>query len=232
MKKKRWILALTLVAVAVTATVLTLQYYGILPKPTYTAQKFGIQVILSPQDFNQNGVDDYTDFLQGSKQDAQNHPTYDGQYVPGGYPPSNIGVCTDVIWRAFRQAGYSLRDMVDQDVQAYPQRYPEIQYRDANIDFRRVKNLWAFFQAYGQELTTDIRDISQWQPGDIVIFDQGKHIGMVSDLRNRHGQPYILHNAGQFRREEDYLGRTQVEAHYRFDASQVPEYVLVAWSEP
>ena len=141
MKKKRWILALTLVAVAVTATVLTLQYYGILPKPTYTAQKFGIRVILSPQDFNQNGVDDYTDFLQGAKQDAQNHPTYDGQYVPGGYPPSNIGVCTDVIWRAFRQAGYSLRDMVDQDVQAYPQRYPEIQYRDANIDFRRVKNL-------------------------------------------------------------------------------------------
>lgn len=231
-KKTPLILALILVAIVAVTTVLALQYYGFLPKPTHTAQEFGIQVIHSPLDYNHNGVDDYTDFLQGAKLDAQNHPTYDGQYVAGGYPPSDIGVCTDVIWRAFRQAGYSLRDMVDQDVQEYPQRYPEIQDRDANIDFRRVKNLWAFFQAYGQELTTDIHDISQWQPGDIVIFDHGKHIGMVSDLRNRHGQPYILHNAGQFRREEDYLGRTQVEAHYRFDASLVPEHVLVPWPEP
>lgn len=71
--------------------------------------------------------------------------------------------------------------------------------------------------------------VDQWQPGDIVIFNGGKHIGVVSDLRNRSGQPYILHNAGQFRREEDYLGRSLVEAHFRFDASRVPQEVLVAW---
>ena len=230
--KKRLALIMAGIAVVILAIVLVLQYYGILPKPTYSAEKFGIDTVYSPCDFNKNGIDDYTDFLLGAKQDAENHPTYDGRYVAGGYPPEEIGVCTDVIWRAFREGGYSLRDMVDQDVQRYPQRYPQIQDRDPNIDFRRVKNLWAFFQAYGLALTTDIHDIQQWQPGDIVIFDGGKHIGMVSDLRNRNGQPYILHNGGQFRREEDYLGRTQVEAHYRFDASLVPEHVLVAWSVP
>lgn len=228
-KRRTWVMILASVGVLVLALVLVLQYYGILPKRTYSSQHFGIDVVYSSQDYNHNGVDDYTDFLLGAKQDAENHPTYDGRYCAGGYPPEDIGVCTDVVWRAFRQAGYSLRDMVDQDVRQYPDRYPDIQYRDANIDFRRVKNLWAFFQAYALELTCDITDIDQWQPGDIVIFNGGKHIGVVSDLRNRSGQPYILHNAGQFRREEDYLGRSPVEAHFRFDASCVPQEVLVAW---
>lgn len=232
MGRKKQVLWLLLAGgVVLIALVLVLQYVGVLPKKTYGAERFGIEVVHSSCDFNGNGVDDYTDFLMGAKEDAQNHPTYDGQYVAGGYPSPDVGVCTDVIWRAFREAGYSLRDMVDQDVQANPRRYPQIQDRDPNIDFRRVKNLWAFFEEYGQELTTDIDDIDQWQPGDIVIFDDGKHIGMVSDLRNWRGRSYILHNGGQLRREEDYLGRSEVVAHYRFDASQVPEEVLVAWNE-
>lgn len=230
-RKKAWVVLLAGVVVLALALVWVLQYYGVLPKKTYTAEHFGIETVHSSRDFNGNGVDDYTDFLLGAKQDAENHPTYDGTYYAGGYPPEDIGVCTDVVWRAFRQAGYSLRDMVDRDVEQHPDRYPEIQYRDANIDFRRVKNLWAFFQAYAQELTTDTHDINQWQPGDIVIFDEGRHIGMVSDLRNRSGQPYILHNGGQLRREEDYLGRSQVEAHFRFDTSRVPQEVLVAWGQ-
>ena len=31
-------------------------------------------------------------------------------------PPDTEGVCTDVIWRAFKNAGYSLKDMVDEDI--------------------------------------------------------------------------------------------------------------------
>lgn len=153
-KRKTWVMILASVGVLVLAVALVLQYYDILPKRTYSSQHFGIDVVYSPQDYNHNGVDDYTDFLLGAKQDSENHPTYDGRYYAGGYPPEDIGVCTDVVWRAFRQAGYSLRDMVDQDVHQYPDRYPDIQYRDANIDFRRVKNLWAFFQAYALELTS------------------------------------------------------------------------------
>ena len=125
-KRKTWVMILASIGVLVLVLVLVLQYYGILPKRTYSSQHFGIDVVYSSQDYNHNGVDDYTDFLLGAKQDAENHPTYDGTYYAGGYPPENIGVCTDVVWRAFRQAGYSLRDMVDQDVRQYPDRYPDI----------------------------------------------------------------------------------------------------------
>ena len=39
------------------------------------------------------------------------------KYYSGGYPPDSEGVCTDVIWRALKNAGYSLKDMVDADMQ-------------------------------------------------------------------------------------------------------------------
>ncbi len=78
-----------------------------------------------------------------------------------------------------------------------------------------MRNLQTYFEEYAEKLTIDTNDVSAWQPGDIVIFDHGNHIGVVSDRRNRKGQPYIIHNAGQPEREEDYLKRAQPEAHYR-----------------
>ena len=196
---------------------------------TYTAEDFGIATILSSVDYNGNGTDDYTDILQGARKDAQNRPTYDGSYYAGGYPPDDIGVCTDVVWRAFKNAGYSLRDMVDKDIRTRPEAYPKIETPDNNIDFRRVRNLRIFFDTYAIALTLDIDEIAQWQPGDIVIFGKDKHIGIISDKRNKDGQPYVIHNGGQPTREEDYLSRSTVTGHYRFDASKINEDVLVNW---
>jgi uncharacterized protein YijF (DUF1287 family) len=198
-------------------------------KTVYCASDFGIETVLSPVDYNSNGRDDYTDFLLGARKDAENHPTYDDRYFVGGYPPEDIGVCADVIWRAFREAGYSLRDMIDRDIERNPIKYSSIINPDTNIDFRRVVNLKVFFSMYAQVLTTDIDDISEWQPGDIVIFRNNEHIGIVSDKRNADGRPYIIHNGDQAEREEDYLGRDKVTAHYRFDASKVPNCVLSPW---
>lgn len=205
-------------------------YYNLLPQKAYTAEDFGITMLQSSVDFNGNGTDDYTDFLLGAKKDAENHPTYDGSYYDGGFPPDDIGVCTDVIWRAFRQAGYDLREMVNNDIKARPEAYTSIKYRDKNIDFRRVKNLYVFFKQYAVSLTTDITQIEEWQAGDIVIFGNNSHIGIVSDKRNKKGQPYIIHNEGQPNREEDYLKRGTVTAHFRFDASLIDSEYLVAWS--
>ena len=46
--------------------------------------------------------------------------TYDGSYhsikYPGGDVPSNIGVCTDVIIRAYRQLGVDLQQRVHEDM--------------------------------------------------------------------------------------------------------------------
>ena len=216
-------------AVLLFAAVAAAWYWGLIPRRTYTAADFSIDPVVSAVDFNQNGADDYTDLLRGAKKDARNRPRYNGDYWKGGYPPEDVGVCTDLIWRAFREAGYSLRDMVDADIQRRPKAYPHVAERDKNIDFRRVTNLRIFLERYGSPLTTDVKQLAEWQPGDIVIFGNDKHIGIVSDKRNKHGLPYILHNGGQPVREEDYLPRAVVTAHYRFDAAQIPAEVLKSY---
>jgi uncharacterized protein YijF (DUF1287 family) len=119
--------------------------------------------------------------------------------------------------------------MVDNDIKSRPEAYIQITKHDTNIDFRRVRNLRVFFDKYAVSLTTDINDISEWQPGDIIIFNDNSHIGIVSDKRNRDGNTYIIHNGGQPNREEDYLKRTKVVAHYRFDASKIDSSVLIPW---
>ena len=200
-------------------------------KEYYSSSDFGFNDAKSSGDYNGNGKDDYADFVIGARKDAEKKPTYDDSYFEEGYPPDDIGVCADVIWRAFREAGYSLKDMVDRDIMARPTAYRNIKERDPNIDFRRVTNLRIFFTKYARSLTTDIDDIAAWQPGDIVVFNDDAHIGIVSDKRNKDGRPYILHNGGQPVREEDYLGRSKVSGHYRFDASNIPEEVLASFEE-
>ena len=207
-----------------------LSYFNLVPQKSYTAEDFGIAALQSSVDFDGDGIDDYTDIMLGARIDAENHPRYDGSYFEGGYPPDDIGVCTDVVWRAFKNAGYDLKGMVDSDVLAHTDDYPAIDEPDPNIDFRRVRNLRIFFDKYAQQLTTDVNDIAQWQAGDIVIFNGNEHIGIVSDKRNKDGQPYIIHNGGQPNREEDYLKRAEeVSAHYRFDSSTLDGNFLIKW---
>lgn len=228
-KKFKLLCVFAVLLVIVLVVVFFLGYFNLLPKKSYTAEDFGIETIYSTFDYNNNNVDDYTDILLGAKIDAKNKPKYDGSYFDGGYPPDDIGVCTDVVWRAFKNAGYCLRDMVDKDITNRPDAYTSIETKDKNIDFRRVRNLRVFFEKYAIKLTIDKNDVSQWQAGDIVIFGDDKHIGIVSDKRNKDGQTYIIHNAGQPVREEDCLKYWTVTGHYRFDASYVSKDILVKW---
>ncbi|WP_205831994.1 DUF1287 domain-containing protein [Bifidobacterium moraviense] len=190
--------------------------------------------VASPVDYNGNGVDDYTDILDGARRDAEALPAYDDGYYAGGYPPADRGACTDLVWRAFAAAGYDLKAMVDADVTANPKAYASVAPRpDPNIDFRRTGVLGMFLSRYGQTLTDDPADYAQWQPGDIVVFETVRHIAVVSDRHSAStGTAYLLHNMGDDHRENDYLdqpGRMQVTGHYRFDASKVPSSVLRAW---
>ena len=204
------------------------------PRGHYTAADFGISIIHSSVDFNHNGIDDYTDILLGARQDAVNHVIYDSAYVQGGYPPDGEGVCADEIWRAFKNAGYDLKAMIDKDIAANTGAYPRVDGKpDPNIDFRRVPNLKVFFQRYAISLTMDINKRDQWQPGDIVTLGRS-HIGVISDIRDRNGVPYLIHNNNQSgNREEDVLSlyalTDNINGHYRFDASRIDKSVLVAW---
>jgi len=171
----------------------------------FYAKDFGFEDIKSNTDFDGDGIDDYTDIVQGARIDAENKPTYKSVYYQGGYPPDNEGVCTDVIWRALKNAGYTLKDMVDEDIKNNVNLYPRVAGKpDPNIDFRRVPNLMVYFERNHIKLTIDLEEIEEWQPGDIVTFGT-RHIGIISDKRNEKGIPYIIHNGGQTNREEDGL---------------------------
>lgn len=232
-KKIKIVLAvlIALTIVFVSAWLFMSDRNNVIHKKWYTAEDFGITEIKSSVDFNGNGIDDYSDIVLGARKDAENHPKYDSRYFDGGFPPDNIGVCTDVVWRAFKNAGYNLREMVDLDIQLRPEAYSAVENRDKNIDFRRVRNLLVFFREHAVELTVDVEQIDEWQAGDIVIFKGEEHIGIVSDRRSKDGLPYIIHNGGQPNREEDYLDWGEPTSHFRFDASLVDEDLLIAWGE-
>lgn len=227
-KRRRAVQIIIFVILVIIAAVVILLCKS-LDEEVYTGSELNIERVTSQIDFNQNGNDDYTDILIGARKDAEAMPKYDGSYVSGGYPPDDVGVCTDLVWRAFKEAGYSLKDMLDNDIAAYPGDYPNADPPDPNIDFRRVKNLKVFFEKYAESLTCDIESVEKFQAGDIVIFGDDNHIGIVSDKRDKDGHTYILHNSNQKKREENYFLKHTPTAHYRFDASKIPQSVLCAW---
>ena len=199
-------------------------------EPFYTAAQFGIQTVHSSVDYNQNGKDDYADLLLGARRNAEDKPQYDNSYYQGGYPPENRGACTDLVWRAFRNAGYCLKDMVNRDVASHPDDYPVGGKPDPNIDFRRTAVLKIYFERHAVSLTADPNQIAVWQPGDLVTFGT-HHIGVISDRRNRAGIPYLIHNAGQPDREEDALTHWgKISGHFRFDASRLKESDLIPFN--
>ena len=180
----------------------------------------------SPVDFDRDSVDDYADLLRGAKAEASYAPQYDG-------PPQDRGACTDTVWRSFASAGYSLKAMVDRDIARDPDAYRQVAPTpDPNIDFRRVGVLSVFFGRYATKLTCEVDDRAAWQAGDIVVFGDREHIGIVSNVRDAAGRPFIIHNMGQPWREEDYLAypwAMKVTGHYRWDASRIDPDVCVPW---
>lgn len=177
-----------------------------------TGEDFGIPSYISDRDGDWDEVDDQTDILESAKAYVATNPTYRSDYYQGGWPDDGTGVCTDVIAYALRDSGYDLQAMVDADIRMQEEhRNPtdslayEVQKRDSNIDYRRVRNLRVFFDHYAKSLTCDTSDISEWQGGDIVCYED--HIGIVSDRRNSDGVPYIIHHGSPWQRayEENRL---------------------------
>lgn len=182
------------------------------PQDQYVVQ---VPDFYSTVDADGDGVDDQTDVLNNAQAYVDTHPKYKSRYYQTGYPDDDYGVCTDVVAFALKNAGYDLQALVDVDIREHPQWY-DIQQPDANIDFRRVRNLKVFFAHHAVVLTTDVSKIEEWQGGDIVIFK--KHIGIVSDRRNRDGVPYVIHHNSPWQSvyEQDILEkRSDIVGHYR-----------------
>ncbi|MGD9169619.1 MAG: DUF1287 domain-containing protein [Candidatus Thiodiazotropha sp.] len=153
---------------------------------------------------------------------------YDGSYISIAYPngdvPSNIGVCTDVLIRAYRVLGIDLQRLVHEDMAAHFDLYPSrriwgLARPDSNIDHRRVPNLQRFFTRHGANLALTHHS-SDYKPGDIVTWmlpGNLPHIGIVSDqVSQQTGLPLIVHNIGSGPKLEDMLFHYPITGHYRY----------------
>ena len=181
----------------------------------YSNKDFNIEDYISTKDIDKDGLDDQTDILKSVREYLKTKPKYKSKYYDTGYPNDNYGVCTDVVAFGLKGAGYDLMTLVNQDIKENKDLY-RIDKIDKNIDFRRVKNLKIFFQRKALSLTTNIEEIEKWQGGDIVIFE--KHIGIISNKRNKKGIPFLIHHASPYQREyeEDVLEkRKDIVGHYR-----------------
>lgn len=209
------VILLILILISAGAIVCALYQLNIIPHKQYTGEDFGIDTYISAVDKDGDGIDDQTDILQNVRAYIATEPEYKSKYYGTGYPTDGYGVCTDVVAQGLLHAGYDLMSLVNEDILAHPDMY-DIDKPDANIDFRRVRNLIVYFGNQGISLTTDVSQIDEWQGGDIVIFK--KHIGIVSDKRNKNGVPFVIHHANpyQIHYEEDILEqREDIVGHFR-----------------
>lgn len=189
-----------------------LDYFNVIPKKTYSDDYFNIEKYISNIDKDNDGIDDQTDILESARKYIETKPIYKSKYYSNGYPDDEYGVCTDVVAFALLNSGYDIKDLLNEDVKNNKEFY-NIDVIDKNIDFRRVINLYNYFQRNAKLLTININDIEKWQAGDIVVFE--KHIGIISDKRNKKGIPYLIHNAGGLFYEEDAIEKYKIIGHFR-----------------
>jgi uncharacterized protein len=150
--------------------------------------------------------------------------TYDGSYrriaYPGGDVPASIGVCTDVVIRAYRRVGIDLQVKVHEDMTRAFRTYPQLwgmSGPDPNIDHRRVPNLQAFFRRAGAELPVT-HEAGAYRAGDVVTWmlpHNLPHIGIVTGQRSGTGRPLVVHNIGRGPEVEDMLFTYPITGHYR-----------------
>jgi uncharacterized protein YijF (DUF1287 family) len=151
---------------------------------------------------------------------------YDGAYrripYPMGDVPADVGVCTDVVVRAYRAVGVDLQQRVHEDMRAAFTRYPRswgMARPDPNIDHRRVPNLQTFFTRRGTALARS-NEPSRYETGDLVTWmlpGNLPHIGVVIDRRSDdRRRPLVVHNIGRGPEIEDMLLKFTITGHYRY----------------
>jgi uncharacterized protein YijF (DUF1287 family) len=148
---------------------------------------------------------------------------YEDMHYPGGDVARDHGVCTDVVIRSFRVAGYDLQKLIHEDMKSHFSAYPRnwgLTRPDTNIDHRRVPNQMVFFRRFGKRLPlgTTGAPAATWQPGDVIYWKLNSgldHCGVVSLTRNKAGLPLVIHNLGRTA-EEDVLTAWKITGHFRY----------------
>jgi uncharacterized protein len=167
-------------------------------------------------------------FVTAAHERTTHKVRYDGRYIsikyPNGDVPPNIGVCTDVIIRAYRALGADLQKLVHEDMINNFSLYPSkkiwgLSKTDRNIDHRRVPNLQTFFSRFGQSKNIS-KTSSDYYPGDLVTWvlpGNLPHIGIIAgqfDLDS--GNPLVIHNIGRGPELSDILFSYPITGHYKY----------------
>ncbi|MCB0492186.1 MAG: DUF1287 domain-containing protein [Cyclobacteriaceae bacterium] len=154
---------------------------------------------------------------------VQYDPTYFSIPYPNGDVPSDKGVCTDVVIRAYRKLGIDLQKEVHEDMASNFSLYPKdwgLKTTDKNIDHRRVPNLMTFFKRHGtvKKKSTNPND---YAPGDIVTWNLGggtNHIGILIDQKSQDNERYlVVHNIGNGQEISDCLFQFKIIGHYSYE---------------
>jgi len=164
-------------------------------------------------------------FLAAAVDQSKVTTGYDPAWVKIDYPngdvPSETGVCSDVIVRAFRKAGIDLQKEVHEDMQRAWAEYPKrwgARGTDTSIDHRRVLNLTKYFERQGKSLPVT-GDRADYLPGDVVAWELSdgiEHIGIMTNLSSPTNKNYlVVHNIGAGARVEDVLMSWKIIGHYR-----------------
>jgi uncharacterized protein YijF (DUF1287 family) len=170
-------------------------------------------------------TDEYFQKLSDAAIEQTRHKVvYNGEYrqikYPNGDVPDSIGVCTDVIIRAYRKVGSDLQQLVHEDMK---KAFPEYNKRrrsdriDANIDHRRTPNLETFLTRRGASLPITDK-ATDYQPGDIVFWDVAAgHVGLVVNEKVSGTDRYlIVHNICCGVQKVDFLFDAKIVGHYRW----------------
>ena len=215
MKKRIFIIVIFIIISVI--LVALLYFFNTIPHKQYYNSDFNIETYISSVDKDNDGIDDQTDILNNVRTYIAKKPKYKSKYYETGYPDDEYGVCTDVVANGLKDAGYDLKELVNEDIINNTEKY-NIEVIDKNIDFRRVRNLDVYLKNNSISLTKDLSQIEEWQGGDIIVFKD--HIGIISDKRNKKGIPFLIHHANpiQVNYEEDVLelyGQDHIIGHYR-----------------
>lgn len=215
MKKRIFIIVIFIIISVI--LVALLYFFKTIPHKQYSNSDFNIETYISSVDKDNDGIDDQTDILNNLRTYIAKKPKYKSKYYETGYPDDEYGVCTDVVANGLKDAGYDLKELVNEDIINNKEKY-NIEVIDKNIDFRRVRNLDVYLKNNSISLTKDLSQIEEWQGGDIIVFKD--HIGIISDKRNKKGIPFLIHHANpiQVNYEEDVLelyGQDYIIGHYR-----------------
>ena len=214
---RKSIFTIIIFTIIIVILVALLYFFNTIPHKQYSNSYFNIETYISSIDKDNDGIDDQTDILNNVRIYIAKKPKYKSKYYGTGYPNDEYGVCTDVVANGLKDAGYDLKELVNEDIINNKEKY-NIEVIDKNIDFRRVRNLDVYFKNNSISLTKDLSQIEEWQGGDIIVFKD--HIGIISDKRNKKGIPFLIHHANpvQVNYEEDVLelyGQDYIIGHYR-----------------